>query len=105
MRRFPLMLLLAVLLPIHTSAAAAVRCGKELISRGNSKAAVLLACGQPYFRELVAEKTYYRKYRFGIVETSVTVEQWTYHLGPAYFLRVLTFEGSELVDIEFGDRP
>ena len=105
MRRCTLMLLLAVLLTANTSAAAVFRCGQELISPGDSKTAVLLACGQPHFRELVAERTYYRKYRFAVLETTVVVEQWTYHLGPAYFLRILTFEGSRLVAVELGERP
>jgi len=105
-----------------------MRCGTKLVSIGDSKAEVLLKCGEPLLKETIAfrKQTEYgemaethplllkygmlKKDKNGVViagrESSVTlpVDQWTYHLGKGKFLRILLFEGGKLVAIDSGDR-
>jgi hypothetical protein len=81
-------------------------CGNRLVSTGDTKAKVLIRCGEPILKEVVGEKSVYRKF-FGlwIGSSTVIVEKWTYDLGYGKFLRILTFEGDKLVKIEKGDKP
>ena len=117
-------LLLFFVLP--ASYADSMRCGNKLVSNGDSKAEILLKCGEPLTRETIAieENTEYAElalkypllYKHGLLknkrgavigkETTVTqnIDQWTYHLGQGKFLRILYFEGGKLVAIEEGDR-
>jgi hypothetical protein len=95
-----------------------MRCGSKVIAPGNTKAKVLLTCGEPLLREVVEEKGF--EQTEGEIQTlesgdttfsastssSITkVEKWTYNLGENQFLRILTFEGDKLVNIELGDKP
>lgn len=83
-----------------------MKCGTRLVSTGDTKAKVLLRCGEPFLREMVGEKTRYRRFfRWIVGSYTVVVEEWTYNLGSTKFLRILTFEGSKLVKIELGDKP
>jgi hypothetical protein len=80
-----------------------------VVSVGDSKADVLIKCGEPIYRETVGRQTTGRgttrmkslnsaklKYK----ETEASREQWLMKVGSGQFFRVLTFEGWELVNIE-----
>jgi hypothetical protein len=83
-----------------------MKCGTRIVSTGDTKVKVLLRCGEPFFKEVVGEKTRYRRFFGWIIGSStVLVEEWTYNLGSTKFLRTLTFEGNKLVKIELGDKP
>lgn len=103
-----------------------MRCGNKLVSTGDKKAEVLIKCGEPLLRETIAieEKAEYAElalkypllYKHGLLknrdgavigrETSISrpIDQWTYHMGQGQFLRILIFNGGELIAIEDGDR-
>ena len=93
------------------------RCGNEIISVGNRKFDVLRKCGEPANVDVRQE---IRTRNLGsvvlgpdnrvqiypapfLVDELVTIEEWEYNLGPAKFIRYLTFENSSLVDITLGD--
>lgn len=98
------MLILFVL--TESAQADSMRCGSRIVTTGDSKAEVLMECGEPSFREVVGEKTVYRRFFYLFGESyTVLVEKWTYNLGSTQFLRILTFEGDTLVDVELGDKP
>ena len=95
-----------------------MRCGNRVISTGHTKAKVLITCGEPFLREVVEERGFAQTegaiQKFGGEESTfsasttsslTTVEKWTYNLGSNQFLRILTFEGDKLIDIELGDKP
>lgn len=104
-----------------------MRCGTKLVSLGDTKAEVLLTCGEPLLKETIAiqEETQYSELRAkyplldknGLFEhdggnasigsessVSLPIDQWTYHMGTGKFLRILIFQGGRLVVIEKGDR-
>jgi hypothetical protein len=101
------MLLSAVLLNGSISFADTMKCGTRLVSDGDSKAKVLLRCGEPFMKEFVGEKTVRSRLYggYGIKFDTVQVERWTYVLGQRQFMRILTFEADTLVKIELGDKP
>ena len=108
-------------------AEANMRCGSKLISIGDSKAEVLLKCGEPLLKEAVAVREESKRIDIPLTSTpksdagssaddndpavirrkesvTRTVDQWTYNQGSGKLLKILTFEGGELVAIATGDR-
>jgi len=101
------MSLSAVLLTGSVAYADTMKCGTKLVSDGDSKAKVLLRCGEPFIKEIVGEKTVRSRLYggYGIRSDTVLVERWTYVTGKRQFMRILTFEADTLVKIELGDKP
>lgn len=120
------MLLLAAMSSV-SYAQANMRCGSKVISVGDSKAEVLLKCGEPLLKEAVAVKEESKRINIPLTSETdngaqdaatnanpaevqrkesitKTVDQWTYNQGSGRLLKILTFEGGELVDIATGDR-
>lgn len=111
---------------VPVSNADSMRCGNKLVSINDTKAEVLIKCGEPLTQETIAieEKAEYAElalkypllYKHGLLknnkgltigkESSVTqsIDQWVYHVGEGKFLRILYFEGGKLAVIEDGDR-
>ena len=97
------------------------RCGRWLISKGDSQFEVLAKCGEPDFVETWYEERlvrdyynpylfdekyeyYYRGYREPIfTREPVVIERWTYNLGPRQFIRYLRFYNGTLTHIITGD--
>ena len=64
-----------------------LRCGTRLVKLGDTKFQVLERCGPPLVREVVSGSDERR------------VEEWFYRRGQTQFIRVLTFQGTELIRI------
>ncbi|WP_455365725.1 DUF2845 domain-containing protein [Kaarinaea lacus] len=115
--------LLLVAMSSMSYAEATMRCGSKVISVGDSKAEVLLKCGEPLMREAVALKEESKRINIPLTSESdnaatnahpaevqrkesitKTVDQWTYDQGTGKLLKILTFEGGELVNVATGDR-
>lgn len=115
--------LLLVAMSSMSYAEATMRCGSKVISVGDSKAEVLLKCGEPLLREAVAVKEESKRINIPLTSESgnaatnahpaevqrkesitKTVDQWTYDQGTGKLLKILTFEGGELVSVATGDR-
>jgi hypothetical protein len=84
----------------------AFRCGTKLASEGDSVGAVVAKCGQP---TEVVNKTILRPaviwrdgrpWQVGDGQVEVTVEIWTYNLGPGKLMRRLRFEDGTLVEVD-----
>lgn len=85
-----------------------MRCGRSLISIGDTMAVVEAKCGEPMAREVIGaqETGHYKdcKKEVFIIKKSIFIERWTYNLTKGGFLRHLVFEGGDLVKITTGDR-
>ncbi|WP_455201634.1 DUF2845 domain-containing protein [Kaarinaea lacus] len=118
-----LILLLLVFAHSTSYADTTMRCGSKIISVGDSKAEVLIKCGEPLLKEAIGQKE--KSKRIDIPLTSDTgteknkqntatvrrkesvtrtIDQWTYNQGSGKLLKILIFEGGELVEINNGDR-
>ena len=94
--------LTAVLLWSASASADSFRCGTKLMSDGDSSDKVAALCGPPtdvQRREIL--RPYYG-YGARNIHTSyeVSIEYWTYNLGPNKLMRRLRFEDGILVDVE-----
>ena len=77
-------------------------CSEQLVSVGDSKTDVLAKCGEPSLKDSHVEE--FRDKLDGTERNVlVTVEEWTYNLGPTRFVRILTFRNSRLTDIRTGN--
>ena len=115
MRKLSILLSSVLMLLLLTEAAQAtsMRCGRNLISRGDHQGKVLATCGEPLiasartiyrsgipyqrFRSFSLSNGYYSTttsrelihHNRSVVE--VPVDVWTYNFGPRYFMREVTF--------------
>jgi hypothetical protein len=115
-------LLAAMLLP---AAAHAMRCGNNLISKGDTQAKVLRYCGEPvqakrsfglrtgvYLdsrrsgnpeRDLSVSSGYFIPYG----RREIAVEEWVFNFGPAKLMRQVTFENgivTKVKELNYGYR-
>lgn len=77
-------------------------CGDRVISVGDSKADILIKCGEPLYKESHQEELKERFEGSGSRTVTVTVEEWTYNFGPQRFTRIITFRNGQVVDIRTG---
>jgi len=91
-----------------------MRCSGRLACVGDNMVEVFLTCGEPDFHGTVS--TEINGDRDVVVIGGVAyfstgsysksrVERWVYIMGPGRYMRILTFEGDELVKIETGNKP
>jgi hypothetical protein len=83
-----------------------IRCGSRLASTGDSKYQVLRLCGEPDAVSVVGSmpqpRVWFSGRQYYYLDPPyqyVPIEVWTYNFGPTKLLRMLRFEGDELVDI------
>lgn len=96
-----------------------LRCGSDLVSRGDRKIEVIKKCGEPDFIETWEEETtiHVKGLKEGINRDRIIdrthgfsgftlshVEEWTYNFGPRRFIQFLTFVNGKLLRIEGGPR-
>jgi hypothetical protein len=89
--RLAIALVAAILL--NDARASTLRCGTHVIRTGDTKLEVLEKCGEPKLKEVVS----------GADER--LVEQWFYRESSRQFTNILTFQGTELIRIEFDSSP
>jgi hypothetical protein len=107
MRRVAFVFLLAAGLMTASPSFASMRCGRAIVSEGDTRLEVAAKCGEP--DDVIAQKSVFRRpviwtngrpYFIGEDFIEVTVESWVYNLGPNKLMRKLRFEGGVLAEIE-----
>jgi hypothetical protein len=77
-------------------------CSEQVLSVGDTKSDVLSRCGEPTWKDTRQEEVKQRL-DSGVERTVfVTIDEWTYNLGPNRFVRIVTFRNGKLVDIRSG---
>lgn len=79
------------------------RCNFDIFSLGTTSAEVATQCGEPDVKAQHYE-TVTQKIPSGIRQITITVDQWTFNLGPTHFMRILTFRNGNLVEIRTGEK-
>jgi hypothetical protein len=77
-------------------------CTEQVVAVGDSKSDVLSKCGKPTFKDKRQEELKGRTISGQEHTEFVTIEEWTYNLGPNRFLRILTFRNGKLTDMKTG---
>jgi hypothetical protein len=106
MKRLTPWLGLALLATQGALAEDSLRCGSRLASTGDTKYKVIQVCGQPHAVSVVGSmfesRLWYTGNRYYYLDPPyqyVPIEVWTYNFGPNKLLRLLRFEGDELMEI------
>jgi len=77
-------------------------CSEQIVSVGDAKSDVIVKCGEPAWKDIRQEE-FREKIDAGQTrKTFVTIEEWTYNLGPNRFVRIFTFRNGKLADIRTG---
>ena len=74
-------------------------CSEQIVSVGDAKFDVLARCGEPTTKDTHVEEFKERLDDNTERKVFVTVEEWTYNLGPTRFMRILTFRNGRLTNI------
>ncbi len=119
MRVIQVLMLFMLLTGAFSIYADGMRCGTKLIDIGDTKADVLMRCGEPMLKEVLnsestgkfrsesytqsGENTDRGEIRLYNKITEID-EQWTYNLGWGKFLRLVIFHGGRVDSIIDGPR-
>jgi hypothetical protein len=87
-----------------TAPALALRCGSNLVHKGDHIIEVLNKCGEPVWRERWEDEVIERRFFDTLERQSVVMEEWFYDFGPSRLLHILRFKNSRLESIATGDR-
>lgn len=87
------------------------RCGKKIVTIGDSKSSVLLKCGPPTVKDITESNTEgsFTSTTQGNVsegtyeDTTQITEEWVYNCGSGHFNTYLTFQGGKLISIIIGE--
>jgi hypothetical protein len=94
----------------------AMRCGNRIVSTEDSRADVVILCGDPTFKETTSVETSGNiggttqsvtrgrvttgTFSGGYTETATATEMWIYNCGEGRLIQALTFTGGKLIKIE-----
>ncbi len=81
----------------------AANCEDVKIERDTTTFDVVARCGDPTWKDSHNEEITEEVAEGVKRKVIVTVEEWTYNLGPNKFMRVLTFRNGKLVDVKTGN--
>jgi len=94
-------LFLVVLLP-SVLVAAEYRCEDKIISVGDMGGELLVKCGEPDWKQSHAEEFIEAIDKDSKRKSLVTVDEWTYNLGPNRFTRIFKLRDGKVVDVRSG---
>ena len=77
-------------------------CSEQIVSVGDRTSDVIVKCGEPAWKDIRQEEFREKIDNGQARKTFVTIEEWTYNLGPNRFVRIFTFRNGKLVDIRTG---
>lgn len=93
------------------AAAQSFRCKNDLANVGDSRASVLLKCGEPVVRDSFCKPLEPQAFASAPTGSTIVnvspcenVDEWTYNPGYGQFLTTLRFQAGRLVSIKYGDR-
>ena len=78
-------------------------CKGGIISTDDRKADVVAKCGEPDFRDSHQEEITQRLDAATHQRVYISVEEWTYNLGPSQFMRIVVLKNGRVAEIRTGN--
>ncbi len=107
----PLAAAFALALAAGPAAAQSFRCRNDLANVGDSRASVLLKCGEPVVKDSFCKPAQPQALASAPAGSTIVnvapcenVDEWTFNPGYGQFMTTLRFEAGRLVSIKYGDR-
>jgi hypothetical protein len=97
---FSLLLLMNVPRPLL---AASLNCSGGIVSVDDSRADLLMKCGEPDAKESHEEELVSRLDDGTKQKLFITVEEWTYNFGPSQFMRIVALRNGKVAFIRTGN--
>jgi hypothetical protein len=94
-------LLLVVLWP-SAHVAAEYRCADTVISVGDTSGELIIKCGEPDWKQSHAEEIIETIDKDSKRKIIISVDEWTYNLGPDRFMRIFKLRDGKVVDVRSG---
>ena len=94
--------LLGMFLFIASPSAHAIRCGTNLISKGDLALEVKQHCGEPYWIDRWYDEIVYGEETDFERRISNIIERWVYNSGPNHLIRFVTIRNNRVESIETG---
>jgi Protein of unknown function (DUF2845) len=95
-------IILVCFLAAAESRASDAFCGGRIVSVGDTNADAIMRCGEPDWRESRKQEIVEKLEADAKRKTFVTIEEWTYNLGPDAFMRIVTIKNGRVVDVRLG---
>jgi hypothetical protein len=89
-----------IVLFLFSTTGYSLRCGNDLVQKGDTKMEVINCCGEPIYKETVGTVSEMTKIGEILQKIEVPIEKWSYDVGGGV-IHVLTFKGDKLVDIDY----
>ena len=103
MKRAFLVALVSIIgLLIAGASPAEYRCEGKVISVGDTSGELLMKCGEPDWKQSHTEEIIDTRDKDRRLRILITVEEWTYNLGPDRFMRIYRLQNGRVVDILLG---
>jgi hypothetical protein len=99
--RFLLNILLLCAVPAYASGTT-FSCARGIVSAGDTAVDLIVKCGEPDWKDSHQEEVTDRIDRNFRHTTYITVEEWTYNLGPQQFMRIITIKNGRITRIRTG---
>lgn len=96
-------MLLGISLFMLIPSAHAIRCGNNLISKGDLAIQVKQYCGEPFWVDRWYDEIIFGEDTDFEHRISNVIERWVYNLGPNNFIRFITIRNNRVVNIETGE--
>jgi hypothetical protein len=100
-----LLVLFVSALASGTALADSFRCNNIIFYDGNSRADVLLKCGEPDFEDVIMESTSVEIRPEEVISSKKEyVVEWYYNCGENQFIKVVKFKAGKIISIRNGKR-
>jgi hypothetical protein len=99
---FGCLLSLMTIVPWFNAHADSFSCDGGIISTDDRNSDVMAKCGTPDFRDSHQEELVQRLDDDTKQKLYITVEEWTYNLGPNQFTRIVVLKNGRVVEIRIG---
>ncbi len=98
---FACVLSLMTVIPFFSVYADSFSCTGGIVSTGDRSFDVLAKCGQPDFKDSHQEEVV-QQFDDTKRKVFITVEEWTYNLGPSQFIRIVVLKNGRIAEIKTG---
>ena len=90
-------------IPCVNAYADTLSCKGGIVSTGDSRADLIMKCGEPDVKDSHIEEISERLDKDTKTKLTIIVDEWTYNFGPSQLIRIVTMNNGRIADIRTGN--